>query len=224
VSVDLASVHPTRLELLRLKHRKSMAEGIVDILKKEVDALTLTLFALVKKRSPLRNKMYAALREAYTLFVEAEMISGSKRIEEASLVTQPINFKISEETKKGVLGLLFPVFQLVEENRISGPRFNPLDTPASLDESSSKIKDALQDIVKLAEIEETVKILLDVIAVKKRQMNRLQFKILPELDATTRYIELILEETERQDAIRVRVLQRKRKERTLKHSEKRTVC
>ena len=216
MSVDLASVHPTRLELLRLKHRKSMAEGIVDILKKEVDALTLTLFELVKKRSPLRDKIYAALREAYTVFVEAEMISGSKRIEEASLVIQPIDFKISEETTKGVLGLLFPVFQLVQENQISGPQFNPLDTPAVLDESSSKIKDALQDIVKLAEIEEAMKILLDVIAVKKRQMNRLQFKILPELDAAVRYIELILEETERQDAIRVRVLQRKRKERALK--------
>ncbi len=218
MSVELASVHPTRLELLRLKHRKSMAEGIVDILKKEVDALTLTLFELVKKRSPLRDKMYATLREAYNLFVEAEMISGSKRIEEASLVAQPIDCKISEEKKKGVLGLLFPVFQLVEETQIFGPRFNPLDTPANLDESASKIKDALSDIVKLAEIEESVKILLEVIAIKKRQMNRLQFKILPELDATIRYIELILEETERQDAIRVRVLQRKRKERALKHA------
>jgi len=218
MSVELAGVHPTRLELLRLKHRKSMAEGIVDILKKEVDALTLTLFELVKKRSPLRDKMYATLREAYNLFVEAEMISGSKRIEEASLVAQPIDCKISEEKKKGVLGLLFPVFQLVEETQIFGPRFNPLDTPANLDESSSKIKDALSDIVKLAEIEESVKILLEVIAIKKRQMNRLQFKILPELDATIRYIELILEETERQDAIRVRVLQRKRKELALKHA------
>ena len=217
MSVELASVHPTRLELLRLKHRKSMAEGIVDILKKELDVLTLTLFELVKKISPLRDKMHATLREAYNLFIEAEMISGSKRIKEISLVTQPIDFKISEEKKKGVLGLLFPVFQLVEETRISGPRFNPLDTPASLDESSSKIKNALQNAVKLAEIQESVKILLEVIATKKRQMNRIQFKILPELDATIRYIELILEETERQDAIRVRVLQRKRKERALKH-------
>jgi V/A-type H+-transporting ATPase subunit D len=217
MSVELASVHPTRLELLRLKHRKSMAEGIVDILKKELDVLTLTLFELVKKISPLRDKMHATLTEAYNLFIEAEMISGSKRIKEVSLVTQPIDFKISEEKKKGVLGLLFSVFQLVEETRISGPRFNPLDTPASLDESSSKIKNALQNAVKLAEIQESVKILLEVIATKKRQMNRIQFKILPELDATIRYIELILEETERQDAIRVRVLQRKRKERALKH-------
>ena len=216
MAAELASVHPTRLELLRLKHRKSMAEGIVDILKKELDALTLTLFELVKKITPLRDQMYATLREAYNLFVEAEMISGSKRIEEASLVTQPLDYKISEEEKKGVLGLLFPVFQLVEDTRISGPRFNPLDTPASLDEASSKVKDALHDAVKLAEIQESVKILLEVIATKKRQMNRIQFKILPELDATIRYIELILEETERQDAIRVRVLQRKRKERALK--------
>jgi len=224
MSLELASAHPTRLELLRLKHRKSMAEGIVDILKKEIDALTLTLFELVKKRSPLRDKISATLTEAYTLFVEAEMISGSKRIEEASLVAQPIDFKISEEKKKGVLGLLFPVLQFFGEYRGSGPRLNPLETPANLHESSSKIKDALRDIVKLAEIEESVKILLDVIAVKKRQMNRLQFKILPELDSTIRYIELILEETERQDAIRVRVLQRKRKERAIKHSEKRMGC
>lgn len=216
MSVELANIHPTRLELLRLKHRKSMAEGIVDILKKELDALTLNLFEFVKKIPLLRDKMYTTLREAYNLFIEAEMISGSKRIEETSLVAQPIDFKISEDKKKGVLGILFPTFQLIEGTRITGPRFNPLDTPANLDESASKIKDALYDIVKLAEIEASMKILLEVMAIKKRQMNRIQFKILPELDSTIRYIELILEETERQDAIRVRVLQRKRKERALK--------
>ena len=218
MSVELANIHPTRLELLRLKHRKSMAEGIVDILKKELDALTLNLFEFVKKIPLLRDKMYTTLREAYNLFIEAEMISGSKRIEETSLVAQPIDFKISEDKKKGVLGILFPTFQFIEGTRILGPRFNPLDTPANLDESASKIKDTLYDIVKLAEIQESMKILLEVMATKKRQMNRLQFKILPEIDSTIRYIELILEETERQDAIRVRVLQRKRKERASKHT------
>ena len=192
-----------------------MAEGIVDILKKELDALTLNLFEFVKKIPLLGDKMYTTLREAYNLFIEAEMISGSKRIEETSLVAQPIDFKISEDKKKGILGILFPTFQLIEGPRILGPRFNPLDTPANLDESASKIKHTLYDIVKLAEIEASMKILLEVMAIKKRQMNRLQFKILPELDSTIRYIELILEETERQDAVRVRVLQRKRKERAL---------
>ncbi|MDG6222761.1 MAG: V-type ATP synthase subunit D [Candidatus Bathyarchaeota archaeon] len=217
MSAELTNVHPTRLELLRLKHRKSMADGIVDILKKEIDALTLTLLELLKKYSPLREKMYITLNEAYNFFVESQMVSGSKKVDEASLVTQPVDYYIFEETTTGVLGLQFPVFQL-EQNQIIGPRFNPLDTPASLDNSSSKINDALHDVVKLAEIMECIKTLLDVIARKKRQMNRLQFKIIPELDATIRYIELILEETERQDAIRVRVLQRKRKERSMKRA------
>jgi V/A-type H+-transporting ATPase subunit D len=196
-----------------------MAEGIVDILKKELDALTLTLFELVKKFTPLREQMYGTLREAYNIFSEAEMVSGSKRIEEASLVARSLDYGVSEENEKGVLGLLFPVFQLAKNTQSSGLRYNPLDTPSSLDESSTKIGDALYVAIKLAELQESVKILLEIIAIKKRHMNRIQFKILPELDATIRYIELILEETERQDAIRVRVLQRKRKERALKHGE-----
>jgi V/A-type H+-transporting ATPase subunit D len=219
MSIELASVHPTRLELLRLRSRKSMAEGIVDILKRDLDALTLKLFELVKKVPPLRDRMYKTLREAYELFIEAEMISGSRKIEGISLAAQPIDFRISEDRKKGVLGIMFPVLQLNEGTRASGPRFNLLDTSASLDESATKIKASFYDIVKLAEIEESIRTLLEVMALKKRQMNRIQFKILPQLDGAIRYIELILEETERQDAVRVRVLQRKRKERASKHIE-----
>ncbi|MCJ7721786.1 V-type ATP synthase subunit D [Candidatus Bathyarchaeota archaeon] len=194
-----------------------MAEGIVDILKKDLDALTLKLFELVKKIPPLRDEMHGTLKEAYDLFVEAEMISGSRKIEEVSLSAQPIDLRIKEGKQKGVLGILFPTLQLIEGSQVSRPRFNLLDTPANLDKSASTIKVALYDIVKLAEIEASVRTLLEIMAIKKRQMNRIQFKILPQLDAAIRYIELILEETERQDAIRVRVLQRKRKERASKH-------
>jgi len=217
MSIELASVHPTRLELLRLKRRKSMAEGIVDILKKDLDALTLKLFELVKRIPPLREKTYKTLRESYDFFIEAEMISGSRNIEGISLAAQEIDFKISESKEKGILGILFPTLQLSEGKRASGPLFNLLDTSASLDKSASKTKESFYDIVKLAEIERSVRILLEVMSMKKRQMNRIQFKILPQLNAAIRYIELILEETERQDSVRVRVLQRKRKERASKH-------
>lgn len=217
MSIELASVHPTRLELLRLRHRKSMAEGIVDILKKEVDALTLKLFELLQQYTMLREKLYSNLEDAYNLFSEAQMTSGTKKIEEISLVSPPIDLEFSEEKRKGVLGLLFPVFGFNIKTDLSEPRFNPFDTQTNLDNSSSKIIESLKHIFKIAEIQESVKILLDRIAIKKRQMNRLQFKILPELESTIRYIELILEDTERQDAIRVRVLQRKRKERASKH-------
>jgi V/A-type H+-transporting ATPase subunit D len=214
MSIELASIHPTRLELLRLKRRKSMAEGIVDILKKDLDALTLKLFELVKNVSPLREKIDRELKNAFESYLEAEMITGSKRIEEISLTAESLNFRIKETKKKELLGLMLPILDFQLEQRLIAPRFNLLDTTVSLDKSILKIKFALKEIVKLAELESSIKIILEVMATKKRQMNRIQFKILPELNSAIRYIELILEETERQDAIRVRVLQRKRKERT----------
>ncbi|MFX1363273.1 MAG: V-type ATP synthase subunit D, partial [Promethearchaeota archaeon] len=79
-----------------------------------------------------------------------------------------------------------------------------------------RIKEALNYIIRFAEAEASIREILEVISTKKRQINRLEYRILPELDAAIRYIELILEETERQDSIRVRVLQRKRKERATK--------
>lgn len=217
LSVEIASIHPTRLELLRLRRRKAMAEGIIDILKKDLDALMMTLFDRVKEIPSLRGQIYRSLSEAYDLFIEAEMITGSRKIEEISLVAQPINFDIEIGARSGVLGISLPTFQLTEGAvRILGPRFSILDTPAKLDESTLKIRVALSHIIKLAETEASMREILDVMSIKKRQVNRIRYKILPQLEAAIRYIEVILEETERQDAIRVRVLQRKRKERALK--------
>ena len=161
MSIELASVHPTRLELLKLRHRKAMAEGIVDILKKEVDALTLNLFEHLKQYSLLCEKMYSDLEKAYTLIIEAQMTSGSKKINEISLVSPPLDLVFSKDRKKGILGLLFPIFHLTLKNQQVGPRFNPFDTQVNLDESSSQIRDSLYSIIKIAEIQESVKTLLD---------------------------------------------------------------
>jgi len=214
LSVELAGIHPTRIELVRLRRRKALAEGIVDILKKDLDALTASLFELAQGITALRTQIRDALSAAYGLFVEAEMIAGSRKVEEISLVAKPIEFDIQVGSRGGVLGIPLPTFQLVEGTTNGAePRYSLLETPAKLDESSFKIKEAFTFIVRLAEAGASINEILDVMSVKRRQINRLQYKVLPQLDAAIRYIELILEETERQDAIRVRVLQRKRKER-----------
>lgn len=217
LSVELTGIRPTRLELLRLKRRRARAQGIIDILKQDLEALTATLFELLKEIPSLRDQIRGALKEAYSLFIESEMIAGSRKIEEVSLGAQPIDFNINIGEKSGVIGISLPTFQLTEGmTRTLGPRFSILDTPAKLDESVSKIKATLNHIIKFAETKASMREILDVMSIKRRQINRIQYRVLPQLDTAIRYIELILEETERQDAIRVRVLQRKRKERAQK--------
>jgi V/A-type H+-transporting ATPase subunit D len=216
LSSELTGIHPTRLELLRLRRRRTLAEGIIDILEKDLEALMATLFELLKKIQLLRSRVFETLKEAYSLFIEAEMRIGSRKIEEVSLAAKSVDFLLDVDTQSGVLGIQLPTIKLIEgKMETILLHVSILDTSAKLDESNSRTWDAIILIIKLAEAEASIREILDVISIKRRQVNRLQYRVLPELDKAIRYIELILEETERQDTIRVRVLQRKRKERAL---------
>jgi V/A-type H+-transporting ATPase subunit D len=204
---------------MRLKRRRNLAAGIVDILEKDLETLMTTLFEILKEIQLIRRQIRDALDEAYRLFIETEMVISSTKIEEVSLTAKPLDFVLNVGERKGVLGILFDTFQLKKEKNVQQtPRFSILDTSVRLDESTSRTWDAIDQIIKTVELEVSIREILEVISLKKRQVNRLQYKVLPELDKAIRYIELILEETERQDAIRVRVLQRKRKEHALKSS------
>jgi V/A-type H+-transporting ATPase subunit D len=204
---------------MRLKRRRNLAAGIVDILEKDLETLMTTLFDILKEIQLIRRQIRDALDEAYRLFIETEMVISSTKIEEVSLTAKPLDFVLNVGERKGVLGILFDTFQLKKEKNVQQtPRFSILDTSVRLDESTSRTWDAIDQIIKTVELEVSIREILEVISLKKRQVNRLQYKVLPELDKAIRYVELILEETERQDAVRVRVLQRKRKENVLKSS------
>ena len=216
MSAEKLEVHPTRLELLRLRRRKALAEGIADILQKDLETLIVALIEHRQRARALQTQLNEKLTYAYSRFVEAEMMIGSLKVREISLSTAPLQFSIEAGTALGVLGIELPSLKFMEEKGVVKPRFNLSETPVQLEESVSKIEDALDSIVKLAELTAAIREIIEIISLKRRQINRIRFKIIPQLDATIRYVELILEEIERQDAIRVRVLQRKRKERAAK--------
>lgn len=219
MSAEKMEVHPTRQELLRLKRRKSLAEGIADILQKDLETLIITLIEFRKKAHMFRDQLFEKMDHAYSIFFEAEMITGYIAAKELALSAPTIESSVETSTTRGVLGLPFSVFKFVKkETIVAKPRFDISETPLQLEETASKIEEALNFIVKLAELTATIREILELISIKRRQINRIRFKIIPQLDATIKYVELILEEIERQDAIRVRVLQRKRKERSVKTS------
>lgn len=211
LSIEISGIRPTRMELLRLRRRRVLAEDVLEILKKVMAALTMTLFEFVRKIPALKRQAGETLGEAYGLFLEASMLAGSRKLEEISWVTRPIDFGVSMSTRSGIMGIALPTLKLEEEKgEILGPRYSLLDTPAMLDESGRKVKSALEAITKLAEAQASLKEILEVMSLKRRQTNRIQHRILPQLDAAIQYIETVLEETERQDTVRIRVLQKKR--------------
>lgn len=212
---EFEAVQPTRLELLRMKRRKTIAQSVVEHLKKELLTLTLRLYELAKKRKVEQTLLNESLRKAYGLFVQAEMISGQRSIEEASLTSKVINFNVLKGVERDEkLGLSFLSFTFLKdalEHEL--PRYGITDTSASLDESSVEIQKSLNKIVQIAELESSIIVLLNAISIRRRRLNRIQNRVLPQIDNTIKRIEFVIDEIERQDAVRVRVLQRKRKER-----------
>ncbi|MCK5721320.1 MAG: V-type ATP synthase subunit D [Gammaproteobacteria bacterium] len=206
--------------MLALKRRKTLAEGIADILQKDLEVLIISLVKYRERASILRTQLYDVLLRSYSQFIEAEMVSGSLKVKELAVTTTPKDFKVETSSSTGVLGIQFPSLKLIkQEVSEHKPRLSLFDAPIQLEEAASKINDVMDAIVELASLLAAIRELLEVISLKRRQINRIRFKIVPQLDSTIDYIEYILEEIEQQDAIRVRVLQRKRKERSEKSDE-----
>ena len=132
-------VHPTRLELLRLRRRKALAEGIADILQKDLETLIVALIEHRQRARALQTQLNEKLTYAYSRFVEAEMMIGSLKVREISLSTAPLQFSIEAGTALGVLGIELPSLKFMEEKGVVKPRFNLSETPVQLEESVSKI-------------------------------------------------------------------------------------
>ncbi len=206
--------------MLALKRRKTLAEGIADILQKDLEVLIISLVKYRERATFLRTQLYDVLLRSYSQFIEAEMVSGSLKVKELAVTTTPKDFKVETSSSTGVLGIQFPSLKLIkQEVSEHKSRLSLFDAPIQLEEAASKINDVMDAIVELASLLAAIRELLEVISLKRRQINRIRFKIVPQLDSTIDYIEYILEEIEQQDAIRVRVLQRKRKERSEKSDE-----
>ena len=220
MSAERLEVHPTRLELLRLKRRKTLAEGIADILQKDLEVLIHSVVEYKNRAFILQTNLHEVLKTSYHQFIEAEVLNGSMKVKELALTSNPIEFSVEKSKTTGVLGIQFPFLKLAnktEDTLKTG--LSLYDTPIQLQKAASGIDTVIDAIVELASIIAAIRELLEAIKLKRRQINRIRFKIVPQLETTIGYIESILEEIEQQDAIRVRVLQRKRKERAEKTYE-----
>ena len=197
----ITGVHPTRMELLTLRKRRKIAERGRDLLREKLDALMIEFFQFVREIATLRQKAQQLLAEAYEEFVEAQMAMGSMKLEQTSVGVED---RFSIETKtRNVIGVTIPYIQVMLKPLSVFP-YNPYDTSIKLDEATLKMADAIKAIAELSSAEAAVQKLAQAIAATKRRVNSLEYVIIPRMLATIRYIEMHLEEAEREDFFRLK--------------------
>jgi V/A-type H+-transporting ATPase subunit D len=206
MSEIISGIHPTRMELLALRKRRDIAERGRDLLREKLDALMIEFFESVRHISALREQSHGLLEEAYGLFVEAQMIHGLTKLEQFSVGIED-RFDIDARTRN-VIGVTLPSMEVKASSLKSAP-YNMLATSAKLDEATMKMAEALKAITELASAEAATRKLAQAIASTKRRVNSLDYVIIPRVLQSIRYIQMHLQEREREDFFRLKRIKRR---------------
>ncbi len=202
MSKILPGTKTTRMELLRLKNRMRLAERGHNLLKEKRDSLIMEFFNAIAEIKETRQTVESALSAAFTALTQAKMIMGPSRVVEfANASNMKSELSISTRT---MMGVRVPVLS-VNQTTPDLP-YSLTDSSARLDLMSSKFQEALKAVVKLAEIESTVKRLALEIERTKRRVSALETVVIPRLDATAHFVKLALEEREREDFFRTKMI------------------
>lgn len=197
----IEGVNPTRMELLSIRKRKKLAEKGHKLLSEKRDALVVQFFDIIKDRNTLRKRTNIDLRECYGLLVQAQMIMGQDKVEDASGSIPPLG-DVPMRTVN-IMGVHVPKLEYdAIPSRSGQPLYGYIDTSAKLDEASDRFRKLLLGILKLAEVEGTIERLAIEIEKTKRRVNALEHIFIPRLKATEKYIEMQLQEREREDFFR----------------------
>jgi V/A-type H+-transporting ATPase subunit D len=195
-------VRPTRIELLKLKRQEILARKGHDLLEEKLDAMTIAYLAYRQPYVEQRKKVQENLDEALQTLMRAEMIMGVNNVEMIACSTPGIP-DMRMDTGK-VMGVSVPRIP-VQEERPGFPSptgYSLLGTSAILDEALEKFERLVQDVLRLAELEGTISRITREMQRTRRRVNALEKIYIPQIQATHRYIEMHLEEREREDQFR----------------------
>lgn len=196
----IETAKPTRMELLGIRRRLSLAEKGHKLLEDKRDALVEKFFESIRRRDELKKEIDELFKQAFEALTDAEMIVGVEKVKAASELVKGVDeLFISTEN---IMGVKVPRVSLEESELKKMPLYSLGDTCARLDDAFMFFSKLLPKLLELAEIDGAVQSLAGEIEKTKRRVNVLENVLIPRLNATKKYIEMQLEEREREDFFR----------------------
>ena len=203
----IEGINPTRMELLKLKQREKLAVKGHSLLKEKRNALIMEFFNILERVKGSRDEVSLKLQEAYQDLTAAQVMMGDLSVKKAAMsVTESVDVDIDS---RSVMGVVVPVIESeISQRTIVERGYGFMDTSVKLDEAAKKFEESIQLIIELGEIEKTIMLLASEIESTKRRVNALEHIIIPRLENTVKYIEMRLEEMERENFVRLKMIKK----------------
>ncbi|MEM1538517.1 MAG: V-type ATP synthase subunit D [Candidatus Nezhaarchaeales archaeon] len=197
-------VKPTRMELIALKRRRVLAQRGLSLLKEKRDALIMELLEVLREYGALKAEASKTFVKAFKALINAKMDLGALKLWEYAS-SSPTTMEVKVRFRN-VMGVTVPSFSLSENVSAKLPPYSLTTGRSSLDEAVKSFKEALSVVVKLAEVEASIRGLADEVRRAKRRVNALEMILIPRLEKSIRYIEAYLDERAREDVFRIKIL------------------
>ncbi|HDN65018.1 MAG TPA: V-type ATP synthase subunit D [Methanosarcinales archaeon] len=199
----IRDIKPTRSELIELKKMIKLAEGGHKLLKMKRDGLILEFFELLHRAKNVRSELDSAYVLANEKMGLAKAVEGAVAIKSIAFALKDVPH--IELESKNVMGVVVPKIESSQVRKDLCDRgYGIIGTSSCLDEVVDAHETFVEKIIVAAEVETAIKKLLDDIERTKRRVNALEFKVIPELGEAERFIELRLEEMERENTFRLK--------------------
>ena len=201
----IEGINPTRMELLSLKDRTKLAVKGHGLLKEKRDALIKEFFDILDRVKGVREDAERSLKEANEALLEAQIAMGDLAVRKASLsVKESIDVDIKS---RSVMGVSVPVTKVkMEERSIIDRGYSFADTTIQLDEAAKKFEESVKFLIELGEVEKTIFLLAEEIEATKRRVNALEHIMIPRFENTEKYIDMRLQEMERENFVRLKMI------------------
>jgi V/A-type H+-transporting ATPase subunit D len=176
-----------------------------DMLDKKRSVLVMTMMGFIDKAGEVQEKVSVLFKEAYEALQTANITLGITNVEQiAQSVAEVEDFSILD---KSVMGVEIPEIQH-EEHDIEH-YYSFYRTNTALDVAFKKFQEVKELLFELSEIEDSVyKLAMEVKRTQKRA-NALQNIQIPKFRSLVKDITEVLEEREREEFFRLKVVKRK---------------
>ena len=198
-----SQIIPTRMELSRIKDKLAVARKGHKLLKDKRDELMRQFLIMVRENMELRKHVEEGIRQANINLIVAKAGMDAETLNTALMAAkQKVTLGVST---KNVMSVNIPVFDVrtktASETDIYS--YGYAFTSSDLDGAIKSLADIRDDMILLAEKEKACKLMAAEIEKTRRRVNALEHVIIPEAQKNIKYISMKLEETARDNTIRL---------------------
>ncbi|MGA3061156.1 MAG: V-type ATP synthase subunit D [Candidatus Bathyarchaeia archaeon] len=210
------NVSPTRINLIQTKRTLRLAISGRDVLERKRDILLRELRNSIYEAERIREELLEALAKAYQGLKEANMAKGSETIANVAMGSSlEADFLLDF---RSIMGVIVPLVEFQSKLDVK-PDYGFANTSAELDKAFKQFYNVLKLIADLARVEGTTFQIAYDVRRTQRRVNALNYVVIPLYTNITKRIELVLEEKEREEFVRTKLIKRMIKEHKQYESE-----